>query len=92
VQRPETRFALSGDAHIAYQVVGSGAFDLVYVPGWLSNVALNWQEPSYARFLERLASFARLILFDKRGTMFERSWTPSARSAPPCSASPKGAR
>ena len=68
MQRPETRFALSGDAHIAYQVVGSGAFDLVYVPGWLSNVALNWQEPSYARFLERLASFARLILFDKRGT------------------------
>jgi pimeloyl-ACP methyl ester carboxylesterase len=68
VQQPETRFALSGDAHIAYQVVGSGPIDLVYVPGWVSNVALNWQEPSYARFLERLASFARLILFDKRGT------------------------
>jgi pimeloyl-ACP methyl ester carboxylesterase len=68
VQQPETRFALSGDAHIAYQVVGSGPLDVVYVPGWVSNVALNWQEPSYARFLERLASFARLILFDKRGT------------------------
>ena len=65
---PETRFAKSGDAHIAYQVVGNGPFDLVYVPGWVSNVALNWDEPSYARFLTRLSAFARLILFDKRGT------------------------
>ncbi len=68
MRRPETRFAKSGDAHIAYQVVGTGPPDLVYVPGWVSNVELNWQEPSYARFLTRLASFARLILFDKRGT------------------------
>jgi pimeloyl-ACP methyl ester carboxylesterase len=68
VRRPETRFAKSGEAHIAYQVVGSGPPDLVYVPGWVSNVELNWEEPSYARFLTRLASFARLILFDKRGT------------------------
>ncbi len=68
MQRPETRFAKSGDAHIAYQVVGNGPLDLVYVPGWVSNVGLNWEEPSYARFLTRLASFARLILFDKRGT------------------------
>ncbi len=64
----ETRFAKSGDAHIAYQVVGTGPLDLVYVPGWVSNVALNWDEPSYARFLTRLSTFARLILFDKRGT------------------------
>jgi pimeloyl-ACP methyl ester carboxylesterase len=68
VRRPETRFAKSGDAHIAYQVVGAGPPDLVYVPGWVSNVELNWDEPSYARFLTRLATFARLILFDKRGT------------------------
>ena len=49
MRRPETRFAKSGDAHIAYQVVGEGPTDLVYVPGWLSNVELNWEEPSYAR-------------------------------------------
>ena len=63
----ETRFAKSGDAHIAYQVVGAGP-DLVYVPGWVSNVELNWGEPSYSRFLTRLSAFSRLILFDKRGT------------------------
>jgi pimeloyl-ACP methyl ester carboxylesterase len=68
VQRPDTRFARSGDAHIAYQVVGHGPPDLVYVPGWVSNVEVNWGEPLYARFLTRLTSFARLILFDKRGT------------------------
>ena len=68
MHRRETRFARSGDVHIAYQVIGDGPLDLVYVPGWVSNVGLNWEEPSYARFLTRLASFARLILFDKRGT------------------------
>ena len=65
---PETRYAKSGDVSIAYQVVGQGPPDLVYVPGWVSNVEGNWDEPSYARFLERLASFSRLITFDKRGT------------------------
>ena len=64
----ETRYARSGDTHIAYQVVGQGPFDLVYVPGWVSHVELCWEEPTYARFLNRLASFARLIMFDKRGT------------------------
>ena len=68
MEKPETRFARSGEAHIAYQVVGTGPPDLVYVPGWVSNVELNWEEPLYARFLTRLASFSRLILFDKRGT------------------------
>jgi Adenylate cyclase, family 3 (some proteins contain HAMP domain) len=53
---------------IAYQVVGDGPFDLVYVPGFVSNIELMWEEPGLARFLERLASFSRLILFDKRGT------------------------
>jgi pimeloyl-ACP methyl ester carboxylesterase len=65
---PETRYAKSGDLNIAYQVVGDGPFDLVYVPGWVSNVDLLWERPKPARFLERLASFSRLILFDKRGT------------------------
>jgi len=65
---PETRYAKSGDVNIAYQVVGDGPFDLVYVPGWVSNVDLLWERPKPARFLERLASFSRLILFDKRGT------------------------
>src|SRR4030095_10406187 len=68
VQRSETRYARSGDLSIAYQVVGDGPFDLVYVPGWVSNIELMWEEPGLARVLERLASFARLILFDKRGT------------------------
>jgi class 3 adenylate cyclase len=65
---PETRYAKSGDVNIAYQVVGDGPFDLVYVPGWISNVELMWEEPAHARLLRRLASFSRLILFDKRGT------------------------
>jgi class 3 adenylate cyclase len=66
--RPETRYTRSGDVNIAYQVVGDGPIDLVYVLGWVSHVDLIWEEPLSARFLERLASFSRLILFDKRGT------------------------
>jgi class 3 adenylate cyclase len=66
--QPETRYAKSGDLNIAYQVVGEGPLDLVYVAGWISNVELAWEEPTYARFLRRLASFSRLITFDKRGT------------------------
>ena len=66
--QPETRYARSGDVNIAYQVVGEGPLDLVYVPGWVSNVELNWAEPLHAAFLGRLASFSRLIVFDKRGT------------------------
>jgi pimeloyl-ACP methyl ester carboxylesterase len=66
--QPETRYARSGDVSIAYQVVGEGPFDVVFVPGWVSNVEYGWEEPSLARFYERLASFSRLILFDKRGT------------------------
>lgn len=67
-RRPETKYAKSGDVNIAYQVIGDGALDLVYVMGWVSNLDYFWEEPSYARFLNRLASFSRLILFDKRGT------------------------
>jgi pimeloyl-ACP methyl ester carboxylesterase len=65
---PRTHYTKSGDVNIAYQVVGDGPFDLVYVPGWISNVELIWERAKPARFLERLASFSRLILFDKRGT------------------------
>jgi pimeloyl-ACP methyl ester carboxylesterase len=66
--QPETRYTKSGDLNIAYQVVGDGPPDLVYVPGWISNIELMWEEPGHARLLRRLASFSRLILFDKRGT------------------------
>jgi class 3 adenylate cyclase len=65
---PETRFAQSGDASIAYQVLGQGPLDLVMVPGFVSHVEFAWEDPSYAQFLQKLASFSRLILFDKRGT------------------------
>lgn len=65
---PDTRYARSGDITIAYQVLGDGPFDLVFVPGWISHLEHSWEEPALARFLRRLASFSRLILFDKRGT------------------------
>ena len=68
MQTPETRYAKSGDVNIAYQVVGDGPFDLVWVPGWVSHLEHDWDEPSSARFLNRLASFSRLIRLDKRGT------------------------
>ncbi len=65
---PQTRYAQSGDLSIAYQVFGDGPVDLVYVPGWVSNVELIWDDPLLSRFFRRLGSFARVITFDKRGT------------------------
>jgi DNA-binding winged helix-turn-helix (wHTH) protein/pimeloyl-ACP methyl ester carboxylesterase/class 3 adenylate cyclase len=65
---PETKYARSGDVNIAYQVIGDGPLDLVFVMGWISHLEYFWRDPSFARFLRRLASFSRLILFDKRGT------------------------
>jgi pimeloyl-ACP methyl ester carboxylesterase len=65
---PEIRYARSGEVNIAYQVLGKGPPDLVLVPGWVSNIDVFWEEPALARFLTRLSSFSRLILFDKRGT------------------------
>ncbi|MDX1981702.1 MAG: alpha/beta fold hydrolase [Bryobacteraceae bacterium] len=65
---PETHYARSGDLNIAYQVVGDGPIDVVFVMGWVSHLEYFWREPNFARFLSRLASFSRLILFDKRGT------------------------
>jgi pimeloyl-ACP methyl ester carboxylesterase/class 3 adenylate cyclase len=66
--QPETRYAKSGDVNIAYQVLGEGPHDLVFVPGFVSNVELGWSVPGRAEFLYALASFARVIQFDKRGT------------------------
>jgi pimeloyl-ACP methyl ester carboxylesterase len=66
--RPQTQYAKSGDVHIAYQVLGQGPFDLILVPGWISHLDLQWEQEGIARFLERLASFSRVIIFDKRGT------------------------
>jgi pimeloyl-ACP methyl ester carboxylesterase len=65
---PETRYARSGDVRIAYQVTGEGPLDLVFVPGFVSNIDLFWEMPEWANFLGSLAAFSRLILFDKRGT------------------------
>jgi pimeloyl-ACP methyl ester carboxylesterase len=66
--QPETRYARSGDVSIAYQVVGEGPFDLVFVPGSISHVDLGWTIPRWARLRSSLAEFSRLIIFDKRGT------------------------
>ena len=66
---PESvRYARSGDAHIAFQTVGAGPPDIVWIQGWVSNLELAWEQPDYAAFLRRLAGFSRLILLDKRGT------------------------
>jgi pimeloyl-ACP methyl ester carboxylesterase len=65
---PSTRYAKSGDVHVAYQVFGEGSIDLVFFPGFVSNIETYWEEPSFARWLRQLGSFARVIMFDKRGT------------------------
>jgi class 3 adenylate cyclase len=68
VDPPETRYVKSGDVHVAYQVVGDGPIDLVWVPGSVSHLDLQWDDPAIARFFSRLASFSRLILLDSRGS------------------------
>lgn len=65
---PPVQYARSGELNIAYQVVGDGPADLLMIPGWFSHLALDWEEPTWVRWCERLASFARVIRFDKRGT------------------------
>src|SRR4029079_3900943 len=65
---PKTQYAHSGDVNIAYQVLGDGPIDLVFVMGWVSHLECFWTEPTFARFLRRLSEFSRVILFDKRGT------------------------
>jgi class 3 adenylate cyclase/pimeloyl-ACP methyl ester carboxylesterase len=68
VSPPEIRYTRSGSVALAYQVTGEGPIDMVFVPGWISNIEMAWELPEFARFLSRLASFTRLIWFDKRGT------------------------
>ncbi len=68
MRTPETRYAKGREGFVAYQVMGDGPLDLVFIPDWVTNVEVMWEEPSLARFLRRLASFSRLICFDKRGT------------------------
>ncbi len=68
ITQPKTKYARSGDVSIAYQVVGDGPIDLVYVPGFISHVELSWELPPVVHMIQRLTSFARLIMFDKRGT------------------------
>lgn len=64
----DVHYAQNGDVNIAYQVVGDGPIDIVFVMGWVSHLEYFWEEPRFAAFLNRLASFSRLIVFDKRGT------------------------
>lgn len=78
---PKTRYAKSGDVHIAYQVVGEGPIDLVFVPGFVSHVEHFWSIPWVAQFFTRLASFSRLIVFDKRGTGHAGAEASSLREA-----------
>ena len=66
--QPETRYARSGDVHIAYQVFGEGPLNLVFIPPFFSNVEVWWDQPDYTRALLRLGSYAKVLIFDKRGT------------------------
>ncbi len=66
--KPKTNYTKSGEFNIAYQVIGNGPVDVIYIPGWVSNIDMMWVEPRLAAFLTRISLFARLILFDKRGT------------------------
>ena len=68
MDRPETRYAVSGDVHVAYQVSGSGPIDMVWAPGTASQLDMDWDLVPKARFLRRIGKFCRLIRFDKRGT------------------------
>jgi pimeloyl-ACP methyl ester carboxylesterase len=65
---PKTKYARSGDVRIAYQITGDGPFDVVWAPGTMSHLDLDWEIPSRALFFERFSKFCRLIRFDKRGT------------------------
>ena len=64
---PETRYAISGDVNIAYQVMGDGPVDIILVPGFMSHIEFQHEAPGYTAFLRRLANFARVVTFDKRG-------------------------
>jgi len=63
--QPRTQYTKSGDVHISYQVFGEGTVDLVFVPGYISHIENYWDEPNFARWLRRLGSFSRVMIFDK---------------------------
>ena len=65
---PQTHYAKGPEGDVAYQVIGDGPRDLVIVPGWFSHLDLQWEDPRWRAFVTELASFARVILYDKRGT------------------------
>ena len=90
MQAPEVHYARSGSIDVAYQVLGDGPLDLLYIPGWISHLDLYWEEPSVARFLQRLAAGFRLVLFDRRGTGL--SDRVSAEDLPPLEARMDDAR
>ena len=69
----DIRYTKSGNVSLAYQVFGAGDTDLVLAPGYISNLEANWEEPNYARFLERLASRFRVVVFDKRDAQLPSS-------------------
>ena len=86
--QPETHYAKSGDVHIAYQIVGEGELDLVWIPSLAHHVELSWENPPVARALAQLAKLGRLVVFDKRGRVCPTgsptrrsrcAWTTSAR-------------
>ena len=62
------QYAHNGDVNIAYQIVGDGSHDVLMIPGWVTHLALDWDEPRWVRWIERMCSFARIVRFDKRGT------------------------
>ena len=68
MNRPRTHYARSGEVFIAYQVFGSGPVDLVFIPSWVSQIEQSWEHPAFVRMVERMSSFARVILFDRRGS------------------------
>ena len=68
MQAPHTRYAKSEGVSVAYQAFGDGPVAVVYAPGWISHVDVMWEDPMWTRFMARLGKFARVILFDKRGT------------------------
>jgi class 3 adenylate cyclase len=77
-EAPETRYSSGGDVCVAYQVVGQGSMDVVFIPDWRHHVEAQWDDPALSHALERLASFARLVVFDKRGTGLSDPVLPSA--------------
>jgi hypothetical protein len=77
VDRPETRYAWNGNAALAFQVMGAGPIELVYLQEQLSNVVLNWEHPSFARFARALSRVVRLIVVDRRGLGCSERFTPA---------------